>query len=144
MNHLKALQRQDGRWDYTITDKYGKTRPTGYCMPYEFIDPDTHDYPWMSEEQKSKIRATSEKHHSNGHATKEEAENCYKNYLFDEGVRISVMTNQKLRCEICKQFTDGIVHIGNGYEFHILCDNHQDRESIKSLLHVEDVWEGAE
>lgn len=144
MNHLAARQRdKDKRWDYTCKTSHGLIYPIGYCMPYNIIDPDKEGSTLIaSEEYKQKVRDNKDLYHSDGHETEEEAQQCYKNYLLDEARYNSHMIDQMLRCEICREFTDLVVHVDN--RTFILCEEHNNREGLNSVLNVGESWEGAE
>jgi hypothetical protein len=144
MQHFAARQRNaDQRWDYTCRTGQGAVHPVGYCMPYSWIDPDKSSAILLSEEDKEKIRQSKDKHHSDGHATQEEAEQCYKNYLLDMRTFYdSKIQRQMLPCEVCGVFTQRAVSI-DGWT-HILCDDHANRGGVSSILSVGESWEGAE
>ena len=75
-----------------------------------------------------------------GHATEEEACEHYKQYLLDKRMRPGTLSNQMLRCRECKEFTDGVVHIG-AYQMFILCPAHQGKETVAKHLRIGESWE---
>lgn len=140
MNHLTAMQRvSDGRWDYT----YNGT-PWGYCREFQ---PFT-ECSWMSQEWADKENAKQQpflgKFHTDGHATAEEACECYKQYLLDLNLRLALEDpanpQQLNRCQICGTFTARHAFVGS-YNVFVLCPEHQTRESVESLLRVGESWE---
>jgi len=145
MLHYAARQReQDKLWDYTCRDKYG-THPVGYCMPYSRIDPDKGaNVTMLSEEQKDKLRSSKDKYHDTGHSTKEEAENCYKDYMLSEYTNYDHRDEEHMsRCVVCNMFTQRYVTVGGWYLF-VLCDVHANRETLEILYEVHEIYEGAE
>lgn len=126
MNYYDAKQRlSDGRWDYTCNN-----RPTGYCRPYEEIDPQIIP---VSESQLEEYRATAHKHHSHGHATEQEARECYREYLLDHSLSLGrKMSNQQLKCKSCGEWTQGFAEINN--EIIVLCDQHNNRPTVETLF----------
>lgn len=75
-----------------------------------------------------------------GHDTEEEACNHYKEYLLDNRVRYSKDVQSQRKCEICKEWTQGLAWVG-GYQGFQLCEKHQNRESLEKLLEVGISWE---
>lgn len=124
MNYYTTSQRTDGNWDYTRN-----YRPVGYCRPYEEIDAERYG---ITEEECAKYQETSHKHHDCGHATEEEARECYKQYLLDHNLKFNVMENQQNKCRVCKAWTQNYVEIGNN--LFILCSDHCDSETIRTLF----------
>jgi len=125
MNYYTTSQRQsDNKWDYTRNN-----RPVGYCRPYEKIDTERYG---LTEEECSEYEKTSHKHHDCGHDTEEEARECYKQYLLDHNLRFGKMSNQKNKCRVCEEWTQGYAEIGN--TMFVLCENHSNEESVSSLF----------
>jgi len=141
MRHSAPLQRKDGRWVYTTS-----RCPTGYCTPYE---PPTHKVASMFSEDPDGFIAESiaqEKpflgnYHDDGHATEEEACECYKRYMLDHKLRLGQKyENQMFRCRVCKEFTQGYAGVGPWTMFS-LCDAHNNREEVEKLYRVGESWE---
>lgn len=136
MRHYQARQRNtDGRWDYTC----GYT-PVGYC--HEFKDP-VDDNPlnlhWP-QDQIDAVRNNKHKYHTDGHATEEEACNCYKQYLLDQRFRVNKLRDQMNRCEVCKEFSQYYAEVGN-YRLHFVCEKHANREDVGKLVEIGESWE---
>jgi len=108
MQYYEALQRKDGKWDYTVTwDKH--TRPTGYC-------------------------ATKCK----GHDTKEAAEECYRIYEIDNASFHKIdldedRRDQHQKCEICGKWTMSHARVG-AMDDHALCPEHLNREALLAIV----------
>ncbi len=142
MNHLTALQRKtDGRWDYTYS-----CIPWGYCRAYK---PISEDAPLLMpldriKEDNLKSAAFKDKHHNTGHATVKEAEECYKEYLLDQCLRLMPSepdnATQQFRCRVCNKFTACYAAVG-AYRLFVLCPDHQSREEVAKLLSVGESWE---
>lgn len=130
MIYYVARQRNDGRWDYTAGG-----RPVGYCAEYREIDPKIIP---ISESQQAEYKATAHKHHCDGHATKEDAQNCYKEYMLDHHVRFSKDSSQQRKCKVCGEWTQNFATAD--YALFTLCDLHSNREEISKLLTVGESW----
>lgn len=76
-----------------------------------------------------------------GHDTATDARLHYKQYLLDTEVRIGQGRTAQRRCEVCEEWTTGVVFIGT-YRVHVLCPEHQDRDSIAAVMGpVGESWE---
>jgi len=137
MLHYSARQRNDGRWDYTCSG-----RPVGYCCPYSPI-PEDGSIP-SAEKWNEKIAPLRDKFHTLGHATEDEAQDCYKQYLLDTSLTLKTTepenANQQNRCRVCKKFTACLAMVG-AYSMFVLCPEHQTREVVAGLLVVGESWE---
>ena len=135
MNHSCARQRNDGRWDYTRNG-----RPWGYCCEYRPVPPDIPG----AEQWNAKLEPLQHKFHTDGHATEEEACECYKQYLLDTSLQLVAAepknANQQHRCQVCKAFTACYATVGT-YRMFTLCPTHQTREEVEKLLRVGESWE---
>ena len=140
MNFLKPRQRQsDQRWDYTCANDNQKScYAIGYCAPYR---------PW-TDEQRERIggyitdemvaasEATAHKHHEDGHATPEEACECYKQYLLDHETHYEGHKQEPWSpCDICQKRTPNAVMVSGWTKAH-LCDEHRNRECLEQVLKV--------
>jgi hypothetical protein len=121
MNHYRALQRQtNGRWDYTCNG-----RPTGYCHAWiPFTCPPLPEY--MVESATKKFEPLIGNFHTDGHATEEEAWECYKRYQLDTRLRFSKNSTQQRKCVECDDWTDKYAVCG--YHMWWLCEVHATRE----------------
>lgn len=141
MNYLSARQRRDnGRWDYTYNGC-----PWGYCRAYSPIPEDGKIMPpEIARRENEKMAPLIGKFHDDGHATEEEACECYKQYLLD--TRLHLITEEPAsassqhRCEVCKKFTACHASVGP-YRMFTLCPEHQTREQVEKLLKVGESWE---
>ncbi len=138
MKYYTALQRQsDGFWDYT-----SNSRPIGYCC--EYVDPDSYEEyirKYMSDSQVERIRSFKDKYHNHGHFTKEEACQCYKEYMLDHFMSLNRKDiNSQHRCKKCNEWTQGLAGVG-GYSLWSLCEKHQTREVISEFYSVGESWE---
>lgn len=105
MNYYDARQRKtDKKWDYTCMND-GRIWPVGYCADAG----------------------------GGHHDTAEEARECYTRYLLENRMRLDgKMDNQQLRCEICKEFTDGFAEVDHSH--FTLCGEHRTREHVEKLF----------
>ena len=145
MRHYSAKQRADDhKWVYTCG-----SRAVGYCA-------DTFDKQWpeecpeylkpyMSAEdyktEREKHLPFQDKFHADGHATKQDACECYRQFLLDMHVRKVTSTGAMYECRVCKTFTPDYVLIGNTI-FVVLCKDHQSREYYEMFRPpVNESWE---
>ena len=141
MNYLAPRQRKaDGRWDYTYNGV-----PWGYCREYTPLKDDGSILPAeIAKRENEKMQPLIGNFHSDGHATEDEACDCYKRYLLDTALRLCpeepADANQQSRCEVCKKFTACYAQVGAYRLFH-LCPEHQTREEVAKLLSVGESWE---
>lgn len=145
MNYYQALQREDGRWDYTQR-RDSQIWAIGYCQGWEMVQRridryEDHEHPvmQMDEERIEKLKAHKDKFHDNGHATKEGARACYQEYLLDFQLDLdsSLQTAGKHTCmaEGCEEETRQMIPVGSYFQF-LLCPEHQNREEVDELLNV--------
>lgn len=125
MNYYEPKQRTgDGRWDYTRNNY-----PAGYCRKYQEFD--TKLVP-ISEAEQEEYRATAHKHHTDGHATSEEACDCYKEWQLDHQLSLDrTMSNQQQKCKVCGEWTQKFAEVGN--QVIILCEEHNNREEVAKI-----------
>jgi hypothetical protein len=141
MNHLGPLKRvSDGRWDYTRN-----SRPTGYCREYEPLKEDGSLFsPEMARNHNERMLPLVGNFHTGGHATEQEACDCYKKYMLDTSLRLTpaepANASQQNRCKVCDKFTACHAYVG-AYQLFVLCPEHQTREHVESLLAVGESWE---
>ena len=136
MNYYAARQRKDGRWDYTCRND-DHIYPVGYCSPYR--EPNGEWY-W-SENSIKKYQAEKEFHHEDGHATAEEACECYRKYLLDTTLYLDGSSNNTAhKCKICDVWTNRYAQVDGTYTYD-LCDLHRTREVVETLFDsVGEIW----
>ena len=148
MRHLKPSQKEKTkRWDYTCghgaehDDEHGISYPIGYCSGWthpdklqkqlgEFHLPDGH---------RDRMLLNEDKYHKGGHKTKEQACECYQDYILDFHMVIQEIQTQQFQCHVCDGWTDRLISVET-HRFH-LCPEHSDYETIKSLFKVGESWE---
>lgn len=140
MNYLCARQRQsDGRWDYSQRND-GRIWPIGYCAGWRDFSPEEHQRFFMTDFWYADYLSRKDQYHEDGHATSEEACECYKKYELDSSLRFSEMSNQKRPCEVCQEWTQKIAMVG-GYSHFVLCETHANRAEVERLFSVGESWE---
>ena len=128
MNYYEARQRQDSQWDYTKMNN-GVAYGVGYCCEFREFGPEMH----VSESEQEDHRSTSHKHHTDGHATEEDACECYKQYVLDHRLSLSrKMANQQQKCMVCGEWTQLFAQVGKTQLF-VLCPEHNNRGTVQSL-----------
>lgn len=113
MRHTRALQRQsDGRWDMATTAG-GQSYGVGFCggklVTYGLAPVSDGDY------------------HTDGHATKEEAEDCYRRYLATTAI-LGMFEDTQMRCKVCEAWTQHYAQIQD--TVYTLCPDHQTYEDV--------------
>ena len=134
MNYYTARQRTDGRWDFTCNG-----HPWGYCRLYEEFKKGSVFSDGEVERYNLRYGKFKEKYHTDGHATKEEAGECYKQYLLDHKYRGGEDSGTQRKCEVCKAWTSRFIEV----DCHIwmLCDEHQNRAEVEKLMEAPDtIW----
>ena len=137
MNYYASRQRKDGRWDYTCrNDDF--IYPVGYFSKYR--EPDPKDWIWTNPASITKYQAEKPFHHEEGHATKEEACQCYTKYLMDTALYFGNADDAQHKCKICGEWTTGYAQVDNG-SMYDLCDKHKTREVVETLFEtVGEIW----
>jgi hypothetical protein len=137
MNHLKARKREsDGRWDYTSA-RDGFAGAIGYCHAFIGLE----GQPYASDEEAARHRESAGKYHTDGHATEEEARECYKGYLLDHARYDGRDPNAQHRCKECGEFTQGFAEVPFAYVLVVLCDEHRNRETFAKHVSVGEAWQ---
>jgi hypothetical protein len=158
MRTEKALQRQkDDRWDYCTVSSKGHCRPMGYCAGWREYQSGELGLP---DDQIEKLNEFKQQfkgsYHTDGHATRDEAEECYKKYLIDQRLRLDGhMPDTQKKCQspahweallemkpherdpeavLCGEWTQGYATVdGDTHRFY-LCDEHRTRECVDLLM----------
>jgi len=139
LNTYTILQRKsDGRWDVTYKNN-GIVRPYGYCHAFVPLDKMPNlILPDKAIEENKKYEASAHKYHSHGHETKEEAAECFRQYLLDHYLNLNGWDNESLRhkCAICDAETEFSAEITMTNNSWCLCKKHLNRESVESLFNI--------
>jgi hypothetical protein len=144
MNHLAARQRKtDKRWDYTSDNKRTGTYPIGYCHALREMKPEIGFSQEMCDRYNTEEQKFASKYHKDGHATKEEACECYRQYELDHTLRFeddNPDASTLHKCEECGTFTSGSAHVG-AYVYWRLCAEHRTREQVEKRFTVGEAWQ---
>lgn len=142
MNYYAAKQRQsDMKWDYTCSNN-NFTQPIGYCSEYIDWTPELlsrlgvpYDHPSFE-----KQRNFQHKHHNCGHETKQEARECYREYLLDQKLKLMCENAEtQIRCKICGKWTNLYAEIETN--MWNLCEEHNNRKEIEKIFEAPDeIW----
>lgn len=162
MNYYDARQRgSDKRWDYTcMNDNY--IWPIGYCaglhpfsekwirtmwgnLPEEVIQQEILKHKQKYDDDVAKYGHL---YHQDGHASKEEAYECYRNYVLTHNLQIHKKPlndderHKHRKCgsshdpdkqlHDCKEWTQNLVEVDHWWLIH-LCDEHCNLETIRKL-----------
>lgn len=131
MNVYRVLPRLDGRYDFTMTTD-DHTSPVGYCRAWrEWGD----DLKKLSPAAWERYVANREKYHGHGHATPQEAADCYRQYLLDSHLRL-MRENPDVqnKCLVCGAWTSHYAAL-EGHRYH-LCPEHNTREQVEARLTI--------
>ena len=134
MNSYDARQRKDDdRWDYTCQND-GHTHPVGYCAGWPGDRRGTT--PIFSDEAWSyfleKLKPFKEHYHTDGHATAEEACECYRRYLLDNRLEFRAHGVAHYPCRVCGALTN--CHAEVDFQMFHLCDEHRNKEEVEKLF----------
>ncbi len=137
-------ERLDHRFDMTVSsDDEGWCHAIGYCSGWRDLGSDEEvrkSYPWADQFMIAMLKRDHEKqepfrakYHDNGHATREEARACYREYEFDQELRFTEMRDEQRKCAICDQWTQGYAELGQFHRF-FLCGDHSNRQGVEQAL----------
>jgi hypothetical protein len=140
MRCYKARQRKDGRWDYTV--HIGDViLPVGYCAEFhEWTEEDVNRFGVPSNHFSIlREKEFAHKHHSDGHVTAKDAEDCYKQYMLDQRLKLMISdhTNRR-KCLCCDEWTSYYAIVG--ISCFDLCEKHQTRESVERFFSIGESW----
>jgi hypothetical protein len=125
MNYYQPRQREDSlRWDFTCK-RDRQVWPIGYCSGK------SHEGPHA------------DKYHDDGHASAEEAAQCYRLYLLDNELRFDDGGDSRVLrvCQYpgCEEFTGGSATVGCGpCAVYSLCAEHRTREAVEEMFQAPD------
>ncbi len=145
MNYLQVSQRKyDSRFDFTSRND-GRIRPVGFCVGWtEFSAPPVGQFEWMALEHRKQVEAMlplKGRFHDDGHATRAEAVECYRQYLLATSVRLERRERpaQEGQCEAviepgtcCAAWTRHQAHVDGTWRA-FLCEVHLTAEVVAAL-----------
>lgn len=165
MNYYAARQRQsDGRFDFTCRND-DQTWPVGYCRAHKVWTAADFKGLYSSDDQRTaeaaklnaKYEPLAHKFHADGHATAEEAQACYCQYLLDTQLEFSkdhqpkpeaaeqardalgpgsvkpeAVERTQRQCRQCQTWTEGLAWLD--MQSWPLCEQHQTREVVEGLF----------
>lgn len=147
MQYLKPRQREsDKRWDYTAMHDH-HVRPIGYCRGWQDMHfkalPTINSIEGFqsdggiiwSKPDKEDYEARRDKYHTDGHATAQEAADCFRQYCLDTRLNLDGQyVDTQFKCEVCGTWTDRFAEID--HQQHVLCDQHRNREEVEKLFSI--------
>jgi len=133
MNVYQSRQRTDGRWEFTMTDGSGG-RGIGYCHAAPVLSDFVKLGIEVSEEEQARWREFESKYHTDGHATRGEAEECYRRFVLDNNTVLECedRTQQRM-CKVCGAWTTKFAMVGD-HKIVQLCDAHRNKEELEKLV----------
>lgn len=143
MNYYEAreIQTKEGQptglWHYTCKND-GRIWAVGYCSSKELC-PDCQGRSgpmWRGDhcDTCSDLGLVHVPNPCQGHATKEEAEEHYRQWELDKETRYDgKLSGQQLQCQLCQAWTQRFARVGQ-VNTYILCDDHCNRESLEPLV----------
>lgn len=130
-----------GPWFYSRMDDKVIT-PVGYCAGWREWTPEQLRMQFdeamavMVLRDQEQLRLFKHKYHTTGHATDQEARDCYKEYMIDNCVTLDhKLAERRDHCMACSELTDGYAQVGTLATF-VLCDNCRNRVEIAKLFKV--------
>lgn len=132
----------DKQWDYCASNSHA-CYPIGYCHNYPYDESNESLKELFGglvhwEHAKAKAEPFKDKYHTNGHATEEEACQCYTDYLLDNELSFGEDTHSQKKCKVCDEWTTGRAYV-NHHSFD-LCPKHQTREEVAKLYTAGETW----
>ncbi len=134
MNYYDARKRSsDNRWDYTCMND-GHVWPVGYCRPWQPLTCPPLSEAYVNDPHQQKKHAEfKDKHHDDGHATEQEARECYRQYLLDKKLVLDrKLIDLQRKCAVCETWTQGCAEVG--LHLFVLCDDHRTRGQVEKLM----------
>jgi hypothetical protein len=139
-----------GLWHYTNMND-GRIWPEGYCagIPEWSVFPEPGDdielplgfHSWDQWRQdRNRLLPFRHKFHTHGHASKEEAYACFKEYCLDLRTRFiedSEAAQQQHRCQVCQAWTSGGAEVN--HQHFVLCKEHRTRETLERIFEAGDM-----
>lgn len=89
----------------------------------------------MNDQFYAEYTSRKDKYHANGHATEQEACECYKQHQLDAALRFHDQTSRQEKCVVCEAWTTKRAVIG-GWESYVLCEKHANREEVSKIYNV--------
>lgn len=134
-------RKNDGRFDYTVCTGSTEPHPIGYCRGWreETRESLTERFganlaEAIAQEQEE-LRPFKDKFHTDGHATSEEAEACYREFQLDTLLTFRDEPNTQKKCAACGDWTTGYGELrGDLVHRAPLCVAHQTRADMKAAL----------
>jgi hypothetical protein len=110
MKYAPKRNKENGRWDFTITEDTGGTRPFGYCMDN-----------------------FKEKKVTGHHATPHDAVCCFIDFVIENGLEFHGTLIMMQKCVKCGEQTMNAVMRDNQL-FLVLCRNHATKDIVKEIV----------
>lgn len=139
-----------GRFFYVTGNHRIGIHAIGYCRSWPWDDVSSRLIAMtISPEGMAEKRSFMAKYHTNGHDTKEEACECYRQYKLDNHLRFFSQKDTAHRhrtlyaCQAtsgCSEYTASYASIGGSCQYWILCDVHRNRENVEKLFNVDESW----
>jgi hypothetical protein len=140
MNYFGPRQRESTkRWDYTCRND-NRIWPVGYCAGWRDYTAEERRQCMMNDVWYANYESRRASYHTDGHATSDEACECYKQYQLDDGLRFGEDSSSQKKCQVCEAWTTKRAMVG-GYRSFVLCEAHATREEVEKLFTVGESWE---
>lgn len=110
MKYAPRHKKSTNRWDFTVTEDRGGTRPFGYCLEY-----------WRAG------------HHDGHHDNPEHAVECFIRFVIDNGLDYRGTLIMMRPCAACGEKTMNCVTRENQL-FAVLCRDHANPDTVKKLV----------
>jgi hypothetical protein len=133
MNYYKARERKsDGRFNFTCMND-DRVWAVGYCHAFRDFTDEEREQWHISDSKVETHRSFASKYHTDGHATPEEAVECFKQYTLDHELQLGLRSEtQMLKCAVCGSWTQLGAMVGHS-RFWPLCASHNFREEVERL-----------
>jgi hypothetical protein len=88
----------------------------------------------VTPEEQARWEQFKEKYHTDGHATRGEAEECYRRFVLDNCTQLECEDkSQQRKCKVCGAWTTKYALVGD-YKIVQLCDEHRNMETLERLV----------
>lgn len=147
-NIWTARQRlADKKWDYSVgSDESGVPHAVGYCAGWHDHTPEERQKlterfgeGFLKSLDREKVAQLpfKEKYHTEGHATANEAIECYHEFLLDQQLRFSDDMESQKKCKVCGAWTTHRAYLLGDGAFCgevVLCQKDATRENVSQAI----------
>lgn len=144
MNLYAPIERMDGRWQMCAYAAHTGLHAIGYCAGLRVV-PDTIRRA-LGHTERTAVddaigRGAAGHFHTNGHATADDARECYRQYLLDFALWCRPIEDgavadlgEPFCCYVCDQPARTFAQIGHDWWHAALCQPHATRDTVATMF----------